>query len=65
MTDNAYPKLAAGAPDFPALELEVLNYWTDDDTFRASIERRGTTPLAALTARPLLEAVTGLPVRLY
>src|SRR6201984_3036130 len=44
VTDNAdvkaYPKLAGGAPDFPALELEVLDYWDDDDTFRASIARR-------------------------
>ena len=53
MTDNAdrgvlarglpsrrYPKPAGGAPDFPALELEVLDYWARDDTFRASIARR-------------------------
>ena len=44
VTDNAdvkaYPKLAGGAPDFPALELEVLDYWCRDDTFRASIARR-------------------------
>ncbi|WAJ47357.1 isoleucine--tRNA ligase [Mycobacterium sp. Aquia_216] len=44
MTENAdaraYPKLAGGAPDFPALELEVLDYWADDDTFRASIAQR-------------------------
>jgi isoleucyl-tRNA synthetase len=42
VTDNAdpqaYPK--PGAPDFPALELEVLDYWARDDTFRASIARR-------------------------
>ncbi len=44
MTDNAYPKLAGGAPDFPALELGVLNYWTDDDTFRASVARRDGAP---------------------
>ncbi|KQH80982.1 isoleucine--tRNA ligase [Mycobacterium gordonae] len=37
---TAYPKLASGAPDFPALELEVLDYWFRDDTFRASIARR-------------------------
>ena len=41
---TAYPKLAAGAPDFPALELEVLDYWAHDDTFRASIERRDGAP---------------------
>jgi hypothetical protein len=28
-------------------------------------EHRGTTPLAALPARPLNKAVTGLPVRFY
>lgn len=39
-----YPKLAAGAPDFPALELEVLEYWARDDTFRASIARRDGAP---------------------
>ena len=48
MTDNAdvnaYPKLAGGAPDFPALELEVLDYWARDDTFRASIARRDGAP---------------------
>ena len=40
MTNNAYPKLAGGAPDLPALELEVLDHWASDDTFRASIARR-------------------------
>lgn len=44
MTDNAYPKLAGGAPDLPALELEVLDYWSRDDTFRASIARRDGAP---------------------
>ncbi|MCB0940286.1 MAG: isoleucine--tRNA ligase, partial [Mycobacterium sp.] len=39
MTENGYPK-PAGSPDFPALELDVLDYWAADDTFRASIERR-------------------------
>ncbi|BBZ44543.1 isoleucine--tRNA ligase [Mycobacterium parmense] len=37
---RAYPKLADGAPNFPALELDVLDYWARDDTFRASIARR-------------------------
>lgn len=37
---QTYPKPAGGAPDFPALELEVLDYWARDDTFRASIARR-------------------------
>ena len=40
VTEHGYPKLATGAPDFPALECEVLDYWAGDDTFRASIERR-------------------------
>lgn len=40
----AYPKPAAGAPDFPALESEVLDYWGADDTFRASIARRDDAP---------------------
>jgi isoleucyl-tRNA synthetase len=44
VTDNAYPKLAGGAPDLPALELEVLDYWAADDTFRASIARRADAP---------------------
>lgn len=42
MTENAdvkaYPK--PGPPDFPALELEVLDYWARDNTFAASIARR-------------------------
>jgi isoleucyl-tRNA synthetase len=37
---TAYPKPAAGAPKFPALEAEVLDYWDSDDTFRASVARR-------------------------
>jgi isoleucyl-tRNA synthetase len=37
---TAYPKPAAGAPKFPALEAEVLDYWDADDTFRASVARR-------------------------
>ncbi|WP_205878421.1 isoleucine--tRNA ligase [Mycobacterium camsae] len=41
---TAYPKLAGGAPDFPALELDVLDYWFRDDTFRASIARRDGAP---------------------
>ena len=41
---KAYPKPAGGAPDFPALELEVLDYWARDDTFRASIARRDDAP---------------------
>lgn len=35
---TAYPKPAA--PNFPERELEVLDYWASDDTFRASVERR-------------------------
>ncbi|HZU48193.1 MAG TPA: isoleucine--tRNA ligase [Mycobacterium sp.] len=44
MTEHSYPKLGSGAPDFPALELEVLGYWARDDTFRASIARRADAP---------------------
>lgn len=40
VTENGYPKPAAGSPDFPALEREVLEYWALDDTFRASVEHR-------------------------
>ncbi|MEW5811742.1 MAG: isoleucine--tRNA ligase [Actinomycetota bacterium] len=41
---SAYPKPASGSPDFPGLELEVLDYWQRDDTFRASIARRDGAP---------------------
>ncbi|MGZ8802364.1 MAG: isoleucine--tRNA ligase, partial [Mycobacterium sp.] len=41
---TAYPKPTAGAPSFPALEADVLDYWASDDTFRASIERRDDAP---------------------
>jgi len=41
---TAYPKPGAGAPKFPALEAEVLDYWAGDDTFRASIQRRDDAP---------------------
>ena len=37
---RGYPRTATGSPDFPALELEVLDYWASDDTFRASVQRR-------------------------
>ncbi|WP_029115543.1 isoleucine--tRNA ligase [Mycobacterium sp. URHB0044] len=37
---TAYPKPAGGAPNFPHLETQVLDYWDSDGTFRASIERR-------------------------
>ncbi|BBY42781.1 isoleucine--tRNA ligase [Mycolicibacterium celeriflavum] len=41
---TAYPRPAAGAPNFPALEVEVLQYWDADDTFHASIARRDDAP---------------------
>ncbi|EID18145.1 isoleucine--tRNA ligase [Mycolicibacterium phlei] len=41
---SAYPKPTAGAPNFPALEADVLKYWDEDDTFRASIARRDGAP---------------------
>jgi isoleucyl-tRNA synthetase len=41
---TAYPKPAGGAPNFPQLETEVLDYWDADGTFRASIERRDGAP---------------------
>ncbi len=37
---TTYPKPPAGSPDFPALEVEVLEYWDADDTFRASVTGR-------------------------
>jgi isoleucyl-tRNA synthetase len=41
---TAYPKPGAGAPNFPALEADVLDYWDSDDTFRASVSRRDGAP---------------------
>ncbi|TRW83247.1 isoleucine--tRNA ligase [Mycolicibacterium sp. 018/SC-01/001] len=41
---NAYPRPASGSPAFPSMELEVLDYWDRDDTFRASIARRDGAP---------------------
>ncbi len=43
-SQTGYPRPPAGAPDFPALERDVLDYWADDDTFRASIELRAGAP---------------------
>ena len=43
-TQSGYPRPPAGAPDFPALEREVLDYWANDDTFRASIDGRADAP---------------------
>ena len=37
---SAYPRPATGSPNFPDLEVEVLDYWDRDGTFRASIDRR-------------------------
>jgi isoleucyl-tRNA synthetase len=37
---SAYPRPTSGSPSFPDLELEVLDYWDRDGTFRASIDRR-------------------------
>ena len=42
MTQTGYPK--PGAPEFPALEREVLDYWASDDTFRASVQMREGAP---------------------
>jgi isoleucyl-tRNA synthetase len=36
---NTYPSVEP-QPRFPAIEERVLEYWADDDTFRASIEAR-------------------------
>ncbi|STZ43452.1 isoleucine--tRNA ligase [Mycolicibacterium gilvum] len=41
---TAYPKPTSGAPKFPGLEAEVLQYWDSDDTFRASIAQRDGAP---------------------
>ena len=41
---STYPKPAGGAPNFPQLEIEVLDYWDGDGTFRASIDRRDGAP---------------------
>jgi len=41
---TAYPRPASGSPSFPDLELEVLDYWDGDATFRASIEQRDGAP---------------------
>jgi isoleucyl-tRNA synthetase len=37
---SAYPRPASGSPSFPDLEVEVLDYWDRDGTFRASIDGR-------------------------
>jgi len=41
---TAYPKPASGAPNFPALEADVLDFWDADDTFRASVAHRDGAP---------------------
>ncbi|WP_424307576.1 isoleucine--tRNA ligase [Gordonia sp. (in: high G+C Gram-positive bacteria)] len=47
---HAYPIVdltdgtGAGAPSFPKVEETVLQYWDDDDTFRASIANREGAP---------------------
>ncbi|MCW1958798.1 MAG: isoleucine--tRNA ligase, partial [Mycobacterium sp.] len=48
MTSTGHPSPGyskpAGSPDFPALELGVLDYWACDDTFRASVANRDGAP---------------------
>lgn len=50
MVTNGYPRsdlgagIKGGSPDFPALEIEVLDYWRRDDTFRASVRNRDGAP---------------------
>jgi isoleucyl-tRNA synthetase len=50
VSQSVYPRTdlgadhRGGAPDFPALEQQVLDYWAADDTFRASIARRDSAP---------------------
>ena len=41
---STYPKTSVGAPNFPRLETEVLDYWDTDGTFRASIDQRDGAP---------------------
>ncbi|WP_029088804.1 isoleucine--tRNA ligase [Brevibacterium album] len=45
MSENIYPKQGSAfglsaAPSFPELERRILDFWSDDDTFRASVESR-------------------------
>ncbi|GAA4283970.1 isoleucine--tRNA ligase [Brevibacterium daeguense] len=46
MTDQIYPKRSTSAfgltssPDFPAIEVDVLDFWQQDGTFQASIDNR-------------------------
>jgi len=44
VTETGYPRPATGSPDFPALERDVLDYWSSDDTFRASVQQRDGAP---------------------
>ena len=44
LTSGPIPNRPTASPDFPALELEVLDYWARDDTFRASIANRDGAP---------------------
>ena len=39
MSSHRYPPVAS-QPSFPAIEAEVLERWSRDDTFRRSVERR-------------------------
>ena len=36
--------IRSGAPSFPDVELNVLDYWKNDDTFAASIANRADAP---------------------
>jgi hypothetical protein len=60
VTEHGYPKLATGAPDFPALECEVLDYWAGDDTFTVPLFERTVDIFLAvghISARPAFEDV--------
>lgn len=43
---GVYPKvdMSGGSNRFPDMELEVLNFWSSDNTFQASLEQRSASP---------------------
>ena len=37
---SASPQQPSAHPNFPAMELEILKFWEQDDTFQASVDNR-------------------------
>ena len=52
-------RAAAGSPNFPALEEEILQFWDDNDVYQRSLQRRADGPAFVFYEGP--PTANGLP----